>query len=213
MKIVPVPFTMLLPGLALAVWVLVVAVPAVGTYVELRRVTGGGRNATVSVGKFHSTIPPERFLAFAVNAAVVTRSHAITAMNLPGAMVEMPVGVAMTHPGVWYPRDLDQWTGSLLAMPVLCLPAWWMVGLGVEALLGRRRLRWPLVLLGCVLCGMFVALLGGTVMGWTPQDRAAGEWVYVGLGLWIVLFAVIPVAGVRQVMRGRRGRQGIGDRG
>ena len=207
MRIVPVPFTLLLPGLALAVWVLIVAVPAVGTYMQLRQVTRGGKNATVSAGKFHSTIPPENFLAFAVNAAVVTRSHAITAMNLPGAMVEMPVGVAMTHPSVWYPRELDQWTGSLLAMPVLCLPAWWMVGLGVEALLGRRRLRWPLVLLGSVLCGMFVALLGGAVLGWTPQDRAAGGWVYVGLGLWIALFAVVPAAGVRQWVRLRAERR------
>lgn len=207
MRMISVPFTTLLPALALGVWALVVAVPAVGTYVELRQVTRGGKNATVSAGRFHTTIPPERFLAFAVNAAVVTRSHAITAMNLPGALVEMPVGVAMTHPSVWYPKDLDQWTGSLLAMPVLCLPAWWMVGLGVEALLGRRRLRWPLLLLGCVLCGMFVVLLAGVVLGWTPQDPAAGGWVYVGLGLWTALFAVIPMAGVRQVM------QGIGDRG
>jgi hypothetical protein len=204
---ISVPFTMLLPGVALAVWAVIVAVPAVGTYVELRQVTRGGRNATVSAGRFHTTIPPERFLAFAVNAAVVTRSHAMTAMNLPGALVEMPVGVAMTHPSVWYPKDLDQWTGSLLAMPVLCLPAWWMVGLGVEALLGRRRLRWPLLLLGCVLWGMFVALLGGVVLGWTPQDPAAGGWVYAGLGLWIALFAVIPAAGLRQVM------QRVGDRG
>ncbi len=199
------PFTLLLPVLALAVWVLVVAVPAVGTYVELRRVTGGGRDATVRVGRFHTTIPPERFLAFAVNAAVVTRSHAITAMNLPGALVEMPVGVAMTRPSVWYPRDLDQWTESLVAMPVLCLPAWWMVGLGVEALLGRRRLRWPVVMLGCVLWGMFVALLGGVALGWAPQDPAAGRWVYVGLGLWIALLAVLPAAGIRQMRRRPQG--------
>ncbi len=204
---ISVRFTVLLPCLALAAWAVIVAVPTVRTYVQLRPIARLGKNATVSAGKFHTTIPPGSFAPFAVNSSVVTRSHALTALNLPGALLEMPVAVALTHPSEWYPKRLDQWTPSLLAMPISCLPAWWLVGLAIDALLGRRRLRWPLALLGCVLCGMFALLLADYVLARTPGDQGPGGWVYVGLGMWIVLFAVLPAAwAVRSVvLRGPRG--------
>lgn len=189
---IPVKFTVLLPCLALVAWTVIAAVPAVRTYVQLRPIARLGKNATVSAGRFHTTIPPGSFAPFAVNSSVVTRSHALTALNLPGALLEMPVTVALTHPSEWYPKRLDQWTPSLLAMPISCLPAWWLVGLGIDALLGRRRLRWPLALLGSVLCGMFLLLLADYVLGWTPRDQGPGGWVYAGLGMWIALFAVLP---------------------
>jgi hypothetical protein len=64
---IPAPFTMLLPALALGVWPGIAAVPSVGTYVALRQMARGGKDATVSVGKFHTTIPPGSWIAlFAV---------------------------------------------------------------------------------------------------------------------------------------------------
>lgn len=199
-----VKFAWVLPGLALAVWAVIVAVPALRTYAQLRPVAMAGKNAAVTAGKIQATIPPQDFAAFAVNAAVVTHSHALTAMNMPGALLEMPVAVALTHPSDWYPKRLEVWTPSLVAMPICCLPAWWLVGMGLEGLAGRRRIRWPLALLGGVLCGMFVLLLAGYLLGGTAAERGPGGWVYAGLGMWTGMFALLPAAGVLGRIRGGR---------
>jgi len=139
-----------------------------------------------------------------VNEAVVTHSHALTAMQLPGALVEMPLAIALTNPSLWYPKELDEWTWSLLETPLYCLPAWWLVGLGLEGLLGRRWVRWPSLLLGSVAWGTFAFMLCEYLLGWMLPGRAVEGWVVAGFGLWIVLFAVLPAAWVRRVLRGRR---------
>ena len=193
---------MVLPVVAMGLWVGIVAVPATRTYLELREVTGNVKNATVTVGTFHTTIPPETFAAFAVNDAVVTHSHVITAVNLPGALMEMPVSLATTLPEVWYPKRLEMWTWRAMATVVSCLPAWWLVVLGVEALVGRRKLRWPWAVLGGVACGLLLVMFWGFLFG--GSAAAGGGWVFAGLGLWIVLFAVLPVAWVKQGIEGRR---------
>ena len=191
-----VPFTILLPVLAMLVWVMAVGLSAVGMYRTLQGVTQPGQNATVELGAFHETIPPEKFVPFAVNYAVLTHSHVLTAVYLPGAFLQMPVSLATTMPEEWYPRRLDEWTRRGVMLPLLCLPAWWLVGLAMEALLGERRLRWPAIALGCVLCGMLLVVLGGFLFG--ASGEAGGGWVYAGLMMWIVLFALLPLAGVRQ---------------
>ncbi len=195
-------FTWLLPVVALAVWVVVIALPAVRTYWTLRAIGAQGKNVTVRVGTFHATILPENFWSFAVNEAVVTHSHALTAMQLPGALVEMPLAIALTNPSLWYPKQMDEWTWSMLEMPLYCLPAWWLVGLGMEGLVGRRRVQWPLLLVGSVAWATFVLMLFEYLLGWMLPGRAAEGWVVAGFGLWIVLFAALPAA---WVLRGRRG--------
>jgi hypothetical protein len=197
------PFRVVLPLLAVVVWVGIVAVPAVMLDLQLRQVTGNVRNANVGVGTFHTTIPPRRFGVYALNATVVTHSHVITAVNLPGAMVEMPVSLATTQPEAWFPKGLDQTTGRVVATLVYGLPAWWVVGLGLEALLGRRRLRWPWMVLGVILSGLMGLTACGFLFGWSGGNGSG--WVYAGLGLWTALFAVLPVAWVRRRIVGGRG--------
>jgi hypothetical protein len=192
------PFRMLLPVMAVVVWLGMVAGPAARMDHELRRVTGNVKNATVSVGTFHTTISPQRFAAFAVNEAVLTHSHALTAMNFPGALMEMPISLATTVPEAWYPKQLESWTWMAMATLFYCLPAWWLVGLGVEALVGPRQLRWQWAGLGLVMCGLLVVLLAGFLFGTSTSNHAGGGWVFAGLGLWIVLFALLPVAWARR---------------
>ncbi|MBW4040230.1 MAG: hypothetical protein HIU91_15485 [Acidobacteria bacterium] len=191
-----VPFAMVLPVLAMVVWVMVVGGAAVAMYRTLVGVTQPGQNATVHLGAFHETILPESFAPFAVNYAVLTHSHVLTAVYMPGAFLQMPVSLATTTPEAWYPRQLDEWTRRGVMLPLLSLPAWWLVGLAMEALLGRRRVRWPVVVLGCVLCVLFGTVLAGFLAG--ASESAGGGWVYAGLVLWIVLFGLLPLAGVRQ---------------
>ena len=194
-------FRWLLPVVGVAVWVGVIALPAVQTYGRLRAIGAQGKNAAVSVGTFHSTILAENFWPFAVNEAVVTHSHALTAIAMPGALVEMPLTIALTNPSLWYPKQMDEWTWSLLEAPLYCLPAWWLVGLGMDGLLGRRRVRWPLLLLGSVAWATFAFMLCEYLLGWLLPGRAVEGWVVAGFGLWIALFSVLPAV---WILRGRR---------
>jgi hypothetical protein len=194
-------FTWVLPVLSLGAWAMVIVVPAVQTYSTLRAIGAQGKNVAVTVGTFRGTILAENFWAFAVNEAVVTHSHVLTAVELPGALVEMPLTIALTNPALWYPKQLDEWTWSLLELPLYCLLAWWLVGLGMEGLLGRRRVGWPLLLVGSVAWATFVFMLFEYLMGWTRPGYAVEGWVVAGFGSWIVLFGVLPAA---WVLRGRR---------
>ena len=194
-------FSWVLPVVGLAVWAVVIAVPAVQTYRALQAIGAQGQNPTVAVGTSHATILAENFWALAVNEAVVTHSHALTAIAMPGALVEMPFTIALTNPSLWYPKQLDEWTASLLEAPVYCLVAWWLVGVGMEGLLGRRRVWWPLLLVGSVAWATFVFMLGEYLLGWMLPGHAIEGWVVAGFGLWIGLLAVLPAA---WVLRGRR---------
>ena len=194
-------FRWLLPVVGVSVWVWVIALPAVQTYRALRAIGAQGKNAAVSVGTFHATILAENFWPFAVNEAVVTHSHALTAIAMPGALVEMPLTIALTNPSLWYPKQMDEWTWSLLEAPLYCLPAWWLVGLGMEGLLGRRRVRWPLLLLGSVAWATFAFMLCEYLLGWLLPGHAVEGWVVAGFGLWIALFSVLPAV---WILRGRR---------
>jgi len=194
-------FRWLLPVVGVSVWVWVIALPAVQTYRALRAIGTQGKNAAVSVGTFHATILAENFWPFAVNEAVVTHSHALTAIAMPGALVEMPLTIALTNPSLWYPKQMDEWTWSLLEAPLYCLPAWWLVGLGMEGLLGRRRVRWPLLLLGSVAWATFAFMLCEYLLGWLLPGHAVEGWVVAGFGLWIALFSVLPAV---WILRGRR---------
>jgi len=194
-------FRWLLPVVGVSVWVWVIALPAVQTYRALRAIGAQGKNAAVSVGTFHATILAENFWPFAVNEAVVTHSHALTAIAMPGALVEMPLTIALTNPSLWYPKQMDEWTWSLLEAPLYCLPAWWLVGLGMDGLLGRRRVRWPLLLLGSVAWATFAFMLCEYLLGWLLPGRAVEGWVVAGFGLWIALFSVLPAV---WILRGRR---------
>jgi len=53
-----------------------------------------------------------------------------------------------------------------------------------------------LLAVGSVACGLFVVLLMGYLAGWTVPGRVVEGWVVAGLGMWMGLFAVLPVGWV-----------------
>lgn len=195
------PLATLLPLLALAVWLVMVGVPATATYLQLARIARAGHNATVQAGRYHSTILPESFAAFALNQAVVTHSHVLTATYLPGAMIVMPVTVALTAPDDWYPRRLDWFTWRAVTPMLDSLPACWLVGFALDALLSRRRLPRAAALLGSLLFAAFALLLAGYALGLPAQDAPRLWWAGVGLLAWTLLLATVPLAAWRQLRR------------
>ena len=150
-------------------------------------------NTTVNLGRFHAGLLPSELLPFAVNAAIYTHSHAITALNLPGALLEMPIEVAITNPDAWYARRLETWSLRAVLTPLYGLPFWYLAGLGLDALLHRRRPARIALLLSTALFALFLALAASLLFAAEPTSL----WVILGFTLWTPLFALPPAAGLR----------------
>jgi len=204
-----VPVAMLLPLLSLLVWVGVVALPFAQQLRALQAAaarpasgaTAASGNAIVALGSYQATLVPREFAPFALNAAILSHSHALAAVYLPGALLEMPLSLATTIPEDWYPKRLNEWTPLALAQPVESLPFFWLVGLAVDALLGRRRLRWPLLAFGTTLCGVFGFVLVRFALERLTGAQPVAGWVLAGLTLWVVLLASFPAAWLRASRR------------
>jgi len=91
---------------------------------------------------------------------------------------------------------LDTWRA--IAFPFFCLPAWWLVGLGVDVLLKQRRLHWFTFLTGTLLFILFGVLFFGLRFVLTDSERGEITYPLWGIGLWAVLFAILPIAWFRQ---------------
>jgi hypothetical protein len=205
---------LLLPLVSLLVWAGIVAVPFAqqlrALHVAAASPASAGAaasgNATVALGSYHATLVPSEFAPFALNAAILSHSHALTALYLPGALLEIPLSLATTVPEEWYPKRLNQWTPLALAQPVESLPFFYVVGLALDALLGRRRLRWPLLAFGTTLCGVFGFVLVRFVVERLRGEPSVAAWVLAGVALWVVLLASFPAAWLVAARRPARRR-------
>ena len=83
-------------------------------------------------------------------------------------------------------------------MPFFCLPAWFFVGCGIDALLGWRRLHWAALATGTLLCVLFLVLFLGLRFGISTEERGEVVFPLWGMSLWALLFASIPAAWIRQ---------------
>lgn len=190
------PFSLLLPLLALSLWVAVVAVPMTPLYFQLREEAKTATDKTVTVGDFQYTIPAANYVSYAMGQALEKRSPWLTAINLPGMVGEVLTSLPGTWPESWHPENLELEQWRVLIFTFYCLPFWWLAGLGLDAALGRRRPHWVVLLLGTLLFAGFAVLLGGLAV-MKPGDSSDGNWPLWGLGLWVVLFVPMPVAWVR----------------
>jgi hypothetical protein len=120
-------------------------------------------------------------------------SHFFTALNLPGMFAELLVSLPTSWPAMWHPAAIlgDSWRS--LSMPFYCLPAWWLVGRGLDSLFARRRMHWALGLTGSLLCVLFLVVFCGLRFGISGPDQPE-SWIFWGLGFWTIGFAVLPVA-------------------
>lgn len=198
-----VSFSLLLPLVELALWVSLVLVPTTLVYFHLHHVAQTG-SAAIHAGEFSVTIPQDHLLAFALQVATISHSHAITAINLPGTFVEALISLPTSWPHLWHPPSMPIDIWRALTLPIFCLPAWWFVGVGLDALLGWRRLHWVALLTGSVLFVLFLVLFFGLRFGMSASERLeVVDWAFWGLGLWIALFGVLPCAWLRQTLGAR----------
>jgi hypothetical protein len=191
-------FSFLLPLLSLSVWLAIVAVPATIGYLRLLEMAHGASVVHLQAGQFSMSVPRDRFLWFSIRGIGIKRSDSISALNMPGLIGELLISLPTFWPAGWHPAGWDIKSWRTLVMPFFCLPAWFFVGRGIDALLGWRRLRWGTLLAGTLLCVLFLVLFLGLRFGLSNEERGEVVFPLWGMSLWAFLFAVVPAAWIRE---------------
>jgi hypothetical protein len=192
------PASFLLPFLALTVWSLLVPVPAIVLYDRLRQSAPITDPAHFHLGQFELSLPRNRLFSFCLRSVAEQRSHTITAVNLPGSIVEILISLPTSWPGLWHPKDFSANSWRSLVLPFFCLPAWWLVGCSIDGFLKRRTVHWGLLLTGSILSILFIVIFFGFLFGLSRSERGDEDWVLWGLGFWAVTFGVMPLVWLRQ---------------
>ena len=193
-----VSFSVLLPLIDLVIWVVLLAVPATLVFLNLERVAQGSGVANIQAEMFSASIPRKQFLSFALQSAAIKSSSTVAAANMPGFFGELLISLPTSWPASWHPAGMMLDTWRAITFPFFCLPAWWLVGLGVDVLLKWRRLHWVTFLTGTLLFILFGVLFFGLRFALTDSERGGLVYPLWGMGLWAGLFAVLPIAWFRQ---------------
>ncbi len=192
-------FSVFLPVLVLASWAASLLVPTGVMYLRLLQRAHGAGGTNHSYGDLYLNIPRERYLSFVFEHVISEKSQSITAMNMPGIVVELLVSLPTTFPDSWYPKQFELFNWRSIAFPFYCLPFWWLVGRGLDSVLGWRRLWLTTILTGFLLQIACLVCTLGIMFGTTAADRREDDsWIFAGLVFWILLFGLLPAAWVRQ---------------
>jgi hypothetical protein len=198
-------FSLLLPILSLALWVSLVAVPTTLSYISLLQSAHHVSVVTIQKGGFVTTVPHEHLFRFAAASATFRFAHFIEAINLPAFSIDLLISrFSSSWPSTWMPSGIPFESWRAIAYPFYCLPFWWFTGLGLDALLKRRHLHWPVLLLGTLLCSFFLFLFLGLRFGLSAEEREGMTYPFWGFGLWVVLLGIFPATWLRQKLASRR---------
>jgi hypothetical protein len=190
-------FTALLPALALT-FSLALLLAITGAYFygykHAARGSGSLYLGTTTTG---FVIQSRSFLRFAFMSAGLRTLTPITVLNAPGHFVNLPISYLVTRGPFWSPYLLGPAAWHCLIYPFFALPAWCFVGFGIDALLGRKRIRTTYSALS-----VFLAILFGTFAGvlWfgLAKDPGLVPGLAEGFTLWTLLFAIPFAAWLKQ---------------
>ena len=166
----------------------------VGDVYRLHQAANGSGAVTMHVGKFDMTIPRRRWLLSALEHVSWRHDHTIAALNIPGTPIETLISLPTSWPHLWHPEGLTFPAWRTLTLPFFCLPAWWFVGRGLDALVRRRSLHWIAYLAGAILCLLCLTALVGFQFGLSASERQDMGWVILGFAFWSLAFGVLPCA-------------------
>lgn len=189
---------MLLPLLNLALWVVLIPVPATLVYLNLHQEAQRTGRATIHAGAYTASIPSDRVLRFALNSAGTKHSELITALNIPGMFGELLVSSSISSPNTWPPAIFSWESWRAISFPFFALPLWIFVGEGIDRLVRRQRLHWGSLLFGTILCLAFLVIFAGFRFCTPAADRNEDGWLIWGFGPWSLFFGVFPFAWIRQ---------------
>ncbi len=180
-------------------WAASLLVPTGLMYLRLLQRANHTGGADHSYGDLYLNIPREQYLSFVFEHVTETKAQSITAVNMPGILVELLVSLPTTFPDSWHPKQFELFNWRSIAFPFYCLPFWWLIGRGLDGVLGWRRLWLVTILSGALL--QIACLVGtlGIFFGTTAADRSEDNfWIFAGLVFWTFLFGLLPAAWVRQ---------------
>ena len=193
LKTLRIRFSFLLPLIELAIWLIVVLVPATLGYFALRSYPHHGNQVMIA----NMTMPYKTARRIALEGPALRASHLISALNMPAFFVDVLISLPTSWPDTWKPDGmvLDVW--RTFAFPFFALPAWWFAGRGIDSLLFGRKPGKTVTIISAVLCIGFTVLFCGLRFALTPADREGETWPLWGLALWTALFAAFPAAWLR----------------
>ncbi len=192
------PFCVILPLFSVCIWIISVALPVTFGYLHLTYMVHGSPSVFLHTKNFSITVPANDFFRFAANMVGELRGWELTALNLPGFVLELLLSVR-TWPSSWQPAGLTLWAWRALSFPLFALPAWYYVGIGIDGLFGRIALHLRDAILGSVLSAGCAFLGAGLTLGLSAADREPGlKWITAGFMLWALLSGIVAVAAVRQ---------------
>jgi len=210
-KLSRLPFSTLLPLVSLALWATLIAVPLTLSYGGHQAASKNAGSAPTSEELKYLSDGKISQISITVDDSPIYRatrfSHAIQNINLPALAVDLLIDrFSSSWPDSRTPFGLYFETWRAIIYPIYCLPFWWIAGLGIDAVRGRRHLRWPVLLLATLLCGFFLFIACGLIFGLSAEDHRGMGWVFYGFGLWVALVATFPAAWVRQGIASRHNR-------
>lgn len=196
----------MLPLLELVLWVLLVPVPTTLMYLTLQQEPAARHQTMLRDADDHSVrIAADRALPMALYGATKGQATFLWSLNIPGVLIGLAFDIR-TWPDEWHPSSLLVDTWRAISFPIFCLPFWWMVGRGLDALRDGRRLGWPLGLMGVIMSLAFAVAVAGCAVAFSERDRTdpLKFWIFGGLGIWLLLFGMVGFAWIRQLILRRR---------
>ena len=131
-------------------------------------------------------------------------SEAITAINLPGALVQLPVALLFPDHEIWTPPWLTAQLWHGITFPIFTLVFWWIAGRATEALVAidycqlSPKIGWVETVTGFLVMAGGATILGGMLFGLSPSERNESTRLAAGGGLWALLGALSVIARFRQ---------------
>ena len=172
-------------------WSALVLVPTLSTYARIN-VTQRNGSANIRSGQFEQMLPRDRWLSFSLASVCERRFPLVTNLNLPGMIVGAPLTVPAVSFLRQHPLALSAQTWHTVTIPFFCLPAWWFVGRGLDGLITRRSLHWPMLAIGSILsCGCIALVIG--ILTSPPADKQDLIGFLPGGIFWATAFAVLPL--------------------
>lgn len=196
-----IPFSHILPVIDLALLVALVFVPITMTTLRLYQSSKGAELIHVHSDLFEGVLQRSQIIPWSIRAATVPKARLIKEINLPGTIFEVLLSLPISWPAMWHPAALLKETWEALVWPFFCLPFWWLVGCGLDGLIGRERLHWSLLLIGTLFAGTSLALF--LYFGISAAEQGNTRWLMHGLIGWTIAFAVLPLAWMIQSIRER----------